>query len=78
MLRLLIGPNVHTPEESGANLAWLTTAVEAVEVNGGYFEGRTKKASSKDSRDEAKQEDLWGWTVKTVAVSEEERRGFDF
>ena len=77
LLRLLIGPNVHTPEESGANLAWLTTATEAVEVNGGYFEGRTKKASSKDSQDEAKQEDLWGWTVKTVAVSEEERRGFD-
>lgn len=74
LLRRLVTPNTHTPQESGASLAW--AAVDNMET-GVYFEGRKKIASSVVSYEEPKQEDLWEWTVKTVSTSEEERKKFD-
>lgn len=74
LIRMTVLENVHTPRESGENLAWAAT--ESVET-GVYFEGRRKIDSSVDSYDVGKQEDLWEWTVKNVAGSEEERRRFD-
>ncbi|OAP65139.1 hypothetical protein AYL99_01111 [Fonsecaea erecta] len=77
LLRLVMSPNVHHPAESGAALAWLALDAEAREKSGVYFEGRRQIKSSVDSYDEAKQEDLWAWTVKTLAIGEEERRLFE-
>ncbi|OBT45167.1 hypothetical protein VE00_04356 [Pseudogymnoascus sp. WSF 3629] len=44
--------------------------------SGVYFEGKEIIRSSKDSYDESKQEDLWEWTIKATATSENERREF--
>lgn len=66
LLRIVLSPNVHTAEESGASLAWLATADDVEGVTGKYFEGRKEIPSSKDSYAEAKQDDLWEWTMKYV------------
>ncbi|KAN0108071.1 NAD(P)-binding protein [Hyaloscypha variabilis] len=80
-IRLLFGTkNVHTVKESGDNMAFVVLGEgEGVKgSNGVYFENHgEKRKSSKVSYEEAKQEELWGWTVKTVARDEEERRKFD-
>ncbi|KAE9377700.1 NAD(P)-binding protein [Stipitochalara longipes BDJ] len=80
-MRLAFGTkNVHTTKESGDNMAFVVLGEgEVVKgTNGLYFEnhGETRK-SSKVSYEEAKQEELWDWTVKTVAKDEEERVKFD-
>ncbi|KIW70600.1 hypothetical protein PV04_02856 [Phialophora macrospora] len=75
LMRLLISSNIHKPEESGASLAY--TALEEKETNGVYYEGRKQIKSSVASYDEAKQEDLWAWTVKTLAADEQERHRFE-
>ncbi|KIW81633.1 hypothetical protein Z517_04659 [Fonsecaea pedrosoi CBS 271.37] len=74
LLRLVLSPNIHRPAESGAALAWLALDDEA---SGVYFEGRRQIKSSVDSYDEAKQEELWWWTVRTLASDEQERRLFE-
>lgn len=63
LLRLLLTPNTHTTQESGAALARLTTAADVEGVTGKYWEGLKEIKSSKDSYDKSKQEDLWNWTV---------------
>lgn len=45
--------------------------------SGLYFEGTKKIPSSVDSYDEKKQENLWGWTVETVATNEQEKAAFN-
>lgn len=77
LLRLILGPNVHTIQESGENLAWVAVDDELITVGGVYFEGREKIDSSQDSYVEEKQEDLWRWTIKNIAVNEEEAKAFD-
>ena len=77
VMRKVISPNIHRPEESGASLAWLAMTAGKEEADGKYFEARKAIASSVESREEGKQEDLWAWTVKNVAVNEEERMAFD-
>ncbi|KIY02042.1 uncharacterized protein Z520_02180 [Fonsecaea multimorphosa CBS 102226] len=78
LLRLVLSsPNIHTPEESGAALAWLALDAEVRMQSGVYFEGRRQIKSSVDSYDETKQEELWAWTVKTLARDEQERRRFE-
>lgn len=77
LLRLLINPNIHTPQESGANLARLAIDPQLEGVSGSYFEGSKKIDSSKDSYNETKQEDLWEWTIKNTATNEEQIRQFE-
>lgn len=76
LLRLVVSKNVHAPQDSGASLARLVIGHDVEGVSGVYFEGRKKIDSSKDSYVEAKQEDLWNWSVETVAVDEKEKSLF--
>ncbi|KAK4696166.1 hypothetical protein P7C71_g1697, partial [Lecanoromycetidae sp. Uapishka_2] len=75
VLRLLMSPNVHSPEESGAALA--TLAVGGVPESGKYWEGTKVIKSSELSYNVEKQEDLWRWTIDRVAQNEEEKREFE-
>lgn len=77
LLRLLISPNIHSPEESAEALAWLATSPDMKGISGKYFEGKSEIKSSEDSYNERKQEDLWAWTVKTVSRDEEEAKRFE-
>jgi NAD(P)-dependent dehydrogenase (short-subunit alcohol dehydrogenase family) len=77
VLRLLVTPNVHTARESGEALARLAINPEVEGVSGTYFEGREVIRSSVDSYDEAKQEDIWRWTVEYLAQGDEERERFE-
>ena len=76
-LRLVLSPNIHTPQESGSNLADLAGGDDLDGRSGIYYEGRREIRSSEASYDETKQEDLWEWTVKTLARDDGERRKFD-
>ncbi|KAI1409898.1 NAD(P)-binding protein [Hypoxylon sp. FL1857] len=77
LLRLVLSGNVHHPRESGISLARLALGIDAEGESGKYFEGRKQIKSSKDSYDEAKQDDLWQWTVNYLAKSDEERERFE-
>ncbi|OBT90617.1 hypothetical protein VE02_00568 [Pseudogymnoascus sp. 03VT05] len=77
LLRFIISPNIHTSQESGANLTRLAVGADVEGKSGVYFEGKEIIKSSKDSYDESKQEDLWEWTIKGTATSEDERREFE-
>ncbi|CAL5869151.1 uncharacterized protein PFLUO_LOCUS3379 [Penicillium psychrofluorescens] len=76
LLRLFLSPNVHTAQVSGNCLAQLAIASDVDGVSGVYFEGNKKIKSSQASYDESKQEDLWQWTIGTLAQSEEEKNAF--
>ncbi|KAI8909886.1 dehydrogenase/reductase [Powellomyces hirtus] len=69
-------PNTHTPAESGAALARLAAGEDVKDVSGVYYEGVKEIPSSVDSRDEAKQDDLWNWTLNAMAENEEEKKRF--
>lgn len=74
VLRWALPFSVWTAQESGANLAW----VASQELSSGvYYEARTQIKSSVASYEEAKQEDLWKWTVNVVSTSEMELKEFD-
>lgn len=77
-VRLFI-PNVHTSAESGRNLAALGQAKgpQATSTSGKYYEGDRQIDSSVDSYVEAKQEDLWRWTVDFLAQDEQEKKAFE-
>ena len=77
LLRLLVSPNVHKPEESGASLAWIALDTKEKSTSGVYYEGKKQIKSSVDSYDESKQEDLWAWTVKTLAANDQEKHHFE-
>jgi hypothetical protein len=77
LVRFLVGSNVHTAQESGANLAWLALSLDVAGTSGKYYEGKKEIKSSKHSYDEKKQDDLWEWTVKNTSTSEEERKKFE-
>ncbi|KAJ5937786.1 hypothetical protein N7454_004128 [Penicillium verhagenii] len=62
---------------SGEALARLAVGKDVEGVSGRYFEGLREIPSSKDSLDETKQEDLWRWTIDTVA-RDEEKAAFSF
>lgn len=80
LLRRIISPNIHTPQESGRNLARLAVSSDVEGVSGKYFQARQSIAepidSSKDSYDESKQQDLWNWTVEFVARDKAEAEAF--
>lgn len=77
LLRRVFHPNVHTQQDSGANLAFIATDRNAKSKSGVYYEMRKEVPSSIDSYDESKQEELWSWTVKTLASNEQERKDFE-
>ncbi|KAF3057586.1 Dehydrogenase/reductase SDR family member on chromosome X [Trichoderma lentiforme] len=77
ILRFLFSPNTHTPEESGAALSWLATGDDCKGTSGLYYEGKKAINSSNESYVEKKQEDLWSWTVKTIASDPSEQRRFE-
>jgi len=77
LLRRMVNPNIHLPQESGASLARLAVSPELEGVSGVYYEGKKEIKSSEASYDEKKQEDLWEWTVKNAAIDEEEMRRFE-
>ncbi|KAH7348305.1 dehydrogenase/reductase [Rhexocercosporidium sp. MPI-PUGE-AT-0058] len=72
LLRLIMFSNIHSPQESGQNLAWLATSADSKGVSGEYYESRKRIKSSVESYDERKQDELWEWTVRTVAINPEE------
>ena len=77
LLRVLLSPNVHTDAESGFALARLGVGEDVQGKTGVYFEGLKEIKTSVDSYKVEKQDDLWEWTVKTVAKDEGERRSFE-
>ncbi|KAK5047578.1 hypothetical protein LTR84_006675 [Exophiala bonariae] len=77
LLRRAFHPNVHTSQQSGANLAFIATDGSAAMKSGVYYEMRKEIPSSIDSYVESKQEDLWAWTVRTLASTEQERKEFE-
>jgi NAD(P)-dependent dehydrogenase (short-subunit alcohol dehydrogenase family) len=77
ILQRVFHPNVHTPHESGANLAFVAADSSVTTKSGVYYEMRKEIPSSIDSYIEAKQEELWAWTVRTLASTEQERKEFE-
>jgi NAD(P)-dependent dehydrogenase (short-subunit alcohol dehydrogenase family) len=77
LLQLLLSPNVHSPKESGAALASLAVGKDVEGVSWKYFEGMREIKSSVESHVKEKQEDLWLWTARFVAMDEEEVRSFE-
>ncbi|KAJ5728808.1 uncharacterized protein N7483_003316 [Penicillium malachiteum] len=71
LMRVLISSNIHTPRQSGEALMRLAVSSDVEGISGAYFEGRKEIKSSQDSYNEAKQEDLWKWTIEAVARDEE-------
>lgn len=72
IMRKVMFENIHTPKESGENLAWVAINGES----GKYFEGKKEIQSSVDSYNEKNQEELWVWTVKNVSENEVEAKKF--
>jgi NAD(P)-dependent dehydrogenase (short-subunit alcohol dehydrogenase family) len=72
LLRVLLFENIHTPEESGANLAWVALGKETEGKTGLYFEGKKPIPSSVDSQNVEYQDDLWNWTAQEVTKEKEE------
>lgn len=77
LLRLVVDPNIHSPEESGKSLAWLALGDEVKGKSGKYFKGRKEIPSSTQSHDEAKQGELWDWTVNFLSHNQEEKQRFE-
>jgi NAD(P)-dependent dehydrogenase (short-subunit alcohol dehydrogenase family) len=73
LLRIVAIKNTHTPKESGQALARLAVAEDVKGVSGKYFEGLREIRSSRDSYLVEKQEDLWKWTLETVAKDDGEK-----
>lgn len=78
LLRLLVSHNIHTVQESGRALARLTIEADIEGSSAAYYEGKKEIKSSKVSYDQTRQEDLWGWTIDTVASGHKERTLFEF
>lgn len=77
LLRLLLSPNVHTAEYSGKMLARLVIGSDEEIGSGMYYEGNRRIKSSDASYDQDKQEDLWNWTLRTLAKNDSEISLFD-
>lgn len=75
LMRFLLFPNIHTTQESGANLAELAM-MDGVS-HGKYFEGLREIKTSDDSYSLIKQEDLWNWTLNNITSDPVERAHFD-
>jgi NAD(P)-dependent dehydrogenase (short-subunit alcohol dehydrogenase family) len=76
LFRLLLNPNINTQQESGERLAWLVTCKEVEGKKAVYYEGKTVKEMSEQSRNKEVQDELWEWTVGRVAQNGEEKEKF--
>ncbi|KAJ4365905.1 hypothetical protein N0V83_008527 [Neocucurbitaria cava] len=76
VLKILVNDNINTATESGGNLAWLAVGDGVRGKKGVYFEKRKETEPSKQAVQEELQEDLWRWTIETVAQSPEEKERF--
>ncbi|KIV97288.1 hypothetical protein PV10_01055 [Exophiala mesophila] len=74
ILRRTYHHNIWRPQESADHLAFIASKES---TSGVYYEVEKPIKSSVDSYDEAKQEDLWAWTIKTIAKDETEAREFE-
>ncbi|MEM7332067.1 MAG: SDR family NAD(P)-dependent oxidoreductase [Chloroflexota bacterium] len=63
-------PNGRSPQQSGADLAYLATAEELQGITGRYFSGRTQTLSAKESHDLQKATDLWRTSVCLTQLNE--------
>jgi hypothetical protein len=61
--------NIHSPQESGQNLAWLATSTDTKAVSGEYYEGRKRIKSSVESYDERKQDEPGSAEIPKFPVS---------
>jgi NAD(P)-dependent dehydrogenase (short-subunit alcohol dehydrogenase family) len=78
ILRATYHHHVWTPMEAGAEFAKLALGPEGEQKGGRYFEGAKEIKSSVESYDEAKQEDMWTWTLANVPGNEQERQLLGF
>ncbi|KAJ5391519.1 hypothetical protein N7509_007009 [Penicillium cosmopolitanum] len=78
LLRLLMYSNIHTVQESGQALARLAVGLDVEGSSAVYYEGMKVIKSSQVSYDQAKQEDLWEWTISTLASGDKEKASFEF
>jgi len=73
LMRILMFANIHTPQESGANLAKVAMGEgEAAGKTGMYYEGLHVIPSSIDSNNEKHQDELYEWTVKATTGAGEQ------
>lgn len=72
----MFGTVTSTPQVSGKKMAQLVLSDEYQGVNGKYILLHNEKPSSKDSYDTTKQEDVWEWTIDTLAKDAAERARF--
>lgn len=77
ILRVFLHPRVFTTDKCGGELAALAVDVKFAGKSGVYYEDLVEAKTSVDSYDEAKQEDLWKWTVETLARDDKEKRLFE-
>jgi NAD(P)-dependent dehydrogenase (short-subunit alcohol dehydrogenase family) len=66
----LFNKEVRTTEISGKDLAELASHRKLEGITAEYFNGSQKKSSSKDSRDKAKQRDLWHTSLQLCDLEE--------
>ncbi|KAI1803995.1 putative short-chain dehydrogenase [Daldinia bambusicola] len=76
-LRIVFTPDIHTPEDSAKSLTRLAVGADVEGDSGKYFEATKPINSSKESYEEAKQDDVWQWTVNYLAKDEQERERFE-
>jgi hypothetical protein len=79
LLRRFI-PNTFTPTESGrilADLAIQEGLLSVTDDTTAYWSHKTPIKSSPTSYDVDKQDDLWKYTVESIAESKEEKERFD-
>lgn len=57
--------------------AWIAVDDHEKSTRGVCYAGKKLIKSSVESYDEAKQEELSAWTVKTLAADEQEKRNFE-
>lgn len=68
LLRRFVTDKIYTAEQSGAMLAWLTTAPELADTTGKYFHACEAIRSSDDSYDTARADQLWEDSMALTAA----------
>ena len=71
------GITVSTPPESGKAMEEIGMGTTFADAHGKYIMLHTEKPSCEQSYDEAKQEELWRYTVNTLGQDDAEKKAFD-
>lgn len=71
------GIKTSTPEKSGKILANFALSSEFAGWNGRYLFLTEEAKTSKLTYDQAKQDELWDWTIQKMAKDDAERRAFE-